>query len=41
VHAHGGQITLASNEGEGATFRVVIPIRAAKPRTAEQEEIAS
>ena len=41
VHAHGGQITLASNEGEGATFRVVIPLRAAKPRTAEQEEIAS
>ena len=41
VHAHGGRITLASNEGEGATFRVVIPLRSAKPRTAEQEEIAS
>ena len=35
VHAHGGNITLASNEGEGATFRVSIPIRATQPAAAE------
>jgi PAS domain S-box-containing protein len=41
VQAHGGRITLASTEGEGATFRVTVPIRAATPAPAEQEEIAS
>jgi signal transduction histidine kinase len=41
VHAHGGRITLASNEGEGATFRVTIPIRAMQPAEPAQEEIAS
>ncbi len=41
VHAHGGRITLASNEGEGATFRVAIPIRAAAAGRPAQEEIAS
>jgi PAS domain S-box-containing protein len=41
VHAHAGRITLASSEGEGATFRVAIPIRAAAPARPEQEEIAS
>ena len=41
VHAHGGRITLASNEGEGATFRVTIPIRAVQPAERAQEEIAS
>jgi signal transduction histidine kinase len=41
VQAHGGRITLASAEGEGATFRVTVPIRAATPAPAEQEEIAS
>jgi PAS domain S-box-containing protein len=41
VHAHGGRITLASAEGEGATFRVTVPIRAATPAPAEPEEIAS
>jgi PAS domain S-box-containing protein len=41
VHAHGGRITLASTEGEGATFRVTIPIRAVQPAAPEQEEIAS
>jgi PAS domain S-box-containing protein len=41
VQAHGGRITLASTEGEGATFRVSIPIRAAAPATREQQEIAS
>ena len=37
VHAHGGNITLASSEGEGATFRVSIPIRAAQPAAAESQ----
>jgi PAS domain S-box-containing protein len=43
VHAHGGTITLASSEGDGATFKVTVPIRAAAPApaSAEQEEIAS
>ncbi len=41
VHAHGGQITLASSDGEGAIFRVTLPIRAVKPAASEQEEIAS
>ncbi len=41
VHAHGGRITLASSEGEGATFRVTIPIRAVQPAEPAQEEIAS
>jgi signal transduction histidine kinase len=41
VHAHGGRITLASNEGQGATFRVTIPIRAVQPAEPAQEEIAS
>jgi PAS domain S-box-containing protein len=41
VHAHGGRITLASSEGEGATFRVTIPIRAVQPAETAHEEIAS
>ena len=41
VHAHGGQITLASSDGEGATFRVAIPIRAVQAAPPAQEEIAS
>ena len=41
VHAHGGRITLASSDGEGATFRVTIPIRAVQPAERAQEEIAS
>jgi PAS domain S-box-containing protein len=41
VHAHGGRITLASSEGEGATFRVTIPIRAIQPAEQTKEEIAS
>jgi PAS domain S-box-containing protein len=40
VHAHGGRITLASTEGEGATFRVTIPLRSAQ-LAPEQAEIAS
>jgi len=41
VHAHGGRITLASDDGEGATFRVTIPIRALQAAEPGQEEIAS
>ena len=41
VHAHGGRITLASSDGEGATFRVTIPIRAVQPVAPAREEIAS
>ena len=41
VHAHGGRITLASSDGEGATFRVTIPIRAVQPAAPAREEIAS
>ena len=41
VHAHGGRITLASSDGEGATFRVTIPIRAVQPAQPTREEIAS
>ena len=41
VHAHGGRITLASSDGEGATFRVSVPIRAVQPEEPAQEEIAS
>jgi PAS domain S-box-containing protein len=37
VRAHGGAITLASNDGEGATFKVTIPIRAAMPSANEPE----
>jgi PAS domain S-box-containing protein len=40
VHAHGGRITLASTDGEGATFRIAVPIRAVQPAAEEQEEIA-
>jgi PAS domain S-box-containing protein len=41
VHAHGGQITLASSDGEGATFHVTIPIRAVQSAEPAEEEIAS
>jgi signal transduction histidine kinase len=41
VHAHGGRITLASDDGEGATFRVTIPIRALQAAEPAKEEIAS
>ncbi len=41
VHAHGGRITLASSEGEGAAFRVTIPIRSVQAPAPAQEEIAS
>jgi PAS domain S-box-containing protein len=40
VHAHGGAITLASSDGQGATFNVTIPIRAAAPAAAAQNVIA-
>jgi PAS domain S-box-containing protein len=41
AHAHGGRITLASDDGQGATFRVAIPIRAVQAPEPAQEEIAS
>ncbi len=41
VHGHGGQITVASAEGTGTTFRVSIPIRQRQPEEAEQAEVAS
>jgi PAS domain S-box-containing protein len=41
VHAHGGQITLTSEEGAGTTFRVSIPVGQAQPQPVEAEEVAS
>jgi PAS domain S-box-containing protein len=41
VHGHGGQITVASAEGSGTTFRVSIPIRQSQPVDLEQAEVAS
>jgi two-component system sensor histidine kinase/response regulator len=41
VHGHGGQITVASAEGSGTTFRVSIPIRQSQPVNLEQAEVAS
>jgi PAS domain S-box-containing protein len=41
VHGHGGQITVASAEGSGTTFRVSIPIRQSQPEDLEQAEVAS
>ncbi len=41
VHGHGGQITVASAEGTGTTFRVSIPIRQRQPEEAAQAEVAS
>jgi two-component system, sensor histidine kinase and response regulator len=42
VQAHGGQITLASEEGAGTTFRVSLPIRQAiEPEPSEREQVAS
>jgi PAS domain S-box-containing protein len=40
VHAHGGQIAVASDEGEGTSFRVALPIRQAEPAPAEVEQVA-
>jgi signal transduction histidine kinase len=41
VHGHGGQITLASSEGSGTTFRVSIPVRQRQHEDVEQAEVAS
>ena len=40
VHAHGGQIAVASDEGQGTSFRVALPIRQAEPAPAEVEQVA-
>jgi PAS domain S-box-containing protein len=42
VQAHGGQITVTSEEGAGTSFRVSIPIRQAiEPEPTESERVAS
>jgi PAS domain S-box-containing protein len=41
VHGHGGQITVASAEGSGTTFRVSIPIHQSRSEDLEQAEVAS
>ena len=40
VHAHGGQIAVASDEGQGTSFRVALPIRQAQSAPAEVEQVA-
>ena len=40
VNAHGGRITVSSEEGEGATFRVALPVRQVHPEPAEAEQVA-
>jgi PAS domain S-box-containing protein len=40
VHAHGGQIAVASDEARGTSFRVALPIRQAEAAPAEVEQVA-
>jgi PAS domain S-box-containing protein len=40
VQAHGGEITVASEEGAGTTFHVTLPVRQAQPKAARAEQVA-
>ena len=40
VHAHGGRITVASDEENGTTFRVSLPIRQLQTEPSEPEQVA-
>jgi PAS domain S-box-containing protein len=40
VQAHGGRITVASDESTGSTFRVSLPIRQTQPEPTEPEQVA-
>ncbi|HEY3070191.1 MAG TPA: PAS domain S-box protein [Gaiellaceae bacterium] len=40
IHAHGGRITLASEDGKGTTFSVSLPIRQIQAEPAETAEVA-